>query len=108
MVRISCCALVLVAVALVAGRPVGDAVSQPGPGRSKDLQTRFDSLRVVWGLAPDTASPDWKPLSRDMGLMLRYDERLGLRGRLYVRTDGVWSPVAIDGPEDLHDFVTVR
>jgi len=50
---------------------------------------------------PDTSSPRWKSLSEDVGVWLREDERFGLRGRLYVRVDGVWRPVATDGAGDV-------
>jgi hypothetical protein len=54
---------------------------------------------------PDTNSPNWKELSGDVGVMIRDDERLGFRGRLYVRVDGLWYPVATDGPADVHSTV---
>jgi hypothetical protein len=57
---------------------------------------------------PDTRSPNWKELSGDIGVMIRDDERLGFRGRLYVRVDGVWYPVATDGPADVHPTVPVK
>src|SRR5262249_13335823 len=57
---------------------------------------------------PDTSSPNWKELSADVGVMIRDDERLGLRGRLYVRVAGVWHPVATDGPADVHTTVPVK
>jgi hypothetical protein len=57
---------------------------------------------------PDTSSPNWKELSGDVGVMIRDDGRLGLRGRLYVRVDGVWYPVATDGPADVHTTVPVK
>jgi hypothetical protein len=65
------------------------------------------SSRVV-GPQPDTSSSHWKQLSDDVGVMLRDDDRLGLRGRFYVRTAGVWTPVAIDGPGDTSGVVPVR
>ena len=57
---------------------------------------------------PDTGSPNWKELSGDLGVMIRADERLGFRGRLYVRVDGLWYPVATDGPADVHLTVPVK
>jgi len=50
---------------------------------------------------PDTASPNWKPISDDMGIWVVKSERGGLRGRLYVRAGTSWSPVAIDGAADI-------
>jgi len=64
--------------------------------------------RRVAGPQPNTSSPDWKELSADVGVMIRNDDRLGLRGRLYVRVDGLWYPVATDGPADVRPTVPVR
>jgi len=69
---------------------------------------RIGSLRKVAGPQPDTSSPHWKALSDDVGVMIRDDERLGLRGRLYVRVEGVWLPVGTDGPGDILHTVPVR
>jgi len=57
---------------------------------------------------PDTSSPNWKKLSDDVGVMIRDDERLGLRGRLYVSVEGVWLPVATDGLADVLPLVPVN
>jgi hypothetical protein len=57
---------------------------------------------------PDTSSPNWKQLSQDVGVMIRNDERLGLRGRLYVNVDGSWKAVAIDGPADSRSSIPMR
>jgi hypothetical protein len=57
---------------------------------------------------PNTASPMWKALSEDVGVMLRDDDTLGLRARLYVRVDELWLPVATDGPADALRTVPAR
>jgi hypothetical protein len=57
---------------------------------------------------PDTKSSNWRFLSDDVGMMIRHDERLGLRGRLYVRTGGVWLPVATDTTGDLAGTILVK
>lgn len=69
---------------------------------------RHGQPRRVAGPQPNTSSPDWKELSADVGVMIRDDERLGLRARLYVRVDGVWFPVATDGPADVLRTVPVN
>jgi hypothetical protein len=69
---------------------------------------RHPQLRRAAGPQPDTSSPDWKELSDDVAVMIRDDERLGLRGRLYVRVEGSWYPVATDGPADVHPTVPVK
>ena len=66
---------------------------------------RLAHLRSVAGAQPDTSSPHWNELSDDVGVMIRDDERLGLRGRLYVRVEGVWLPVGTDGPGDVRGTV---
>ena len=69
---------------------------------------RHGQSRGVAGPQPDTSSPNWKALSDDVGVMIRDDERLGLRGRLYVRAGGVWLPVATDGLADVLRAVPVK
>jgi hypothetical protein len=64
--------------------------------------------RSAPGAQPDTSSPHWKSISDDLGVWIREDERLGLRGRLYVRVDGLWWPVATDGPADLSSATPLR
>jgi hypothetical protein len=50
---------------------------------------------------PDTASPNWKPLSPDVGLMVRHDRSGVAQARLYVRTGDDWKAVAVDGFADV-------
>jgi hypothetical protein len=50
---------------------------------------------------PDTSSPDWKPISDDLGIWIGTSDHLGVRGRLFVRRGNVWMPVAIDGAADI-------
>lgn len=57
--------------------------------------------RGAIGAQPDTRSRNWKSLSDDVGILVRDDDRLGLRGRLYVRVDGAWQAVAADGAADI-------
>ena len=52
-------------------------------------------------IQPDTTSPNWKPVSDDLGIWVVKSDRGGLRGRLYVRAGTSWSPVAIDGAADI-------
>ena len=49
------------------------------------------TLRVA-DSEPDTTSPNWKQLSQDVGMLIRRDEGLGLRGRLFVRVNNAWVP----------------
>jgi opacity protein-like surface antigen len=84
-------------------------LNQAGPAAE---QVKGTNNQVVVGQAigmqPDTTSPNWKALSDDVGMMLRDDDRLGLRGRLYVRFKGQWRPVALDGLADMQGLVPVR
>ena len=57
---------------------------------------------------PDTSAPQWKPVSDDLGVWLSTSEHFGLQARLYVRVDGVWVPVAVDGTRELHGVMPVR
>jgi len=57
---------------------------------------------------PDTSSPNWKYLSDDVGMLIRRDERLGLRARLYVLVDGAWSSVAPDDVSDLAGTIPAK
>ena len=66
-------------------------------------------IRIVLpGFGPDTSGPNWKPLSRDVGLELRDDAFYGRRARLFVRVDGRWESVGIDSPSDIAQFVPAR
>jgi hypothetical protein len=87
----ACAALALVAVLLVARGNV--AVAQVPGGNAGPTARALASQ-------PNTSSPNWKLLSDDVGVMIREDETLGLRARLYVQKNGVWLPVATDGPAD--------
>ena len=57
---------------------------------------------------PDATSANWRYLGTDAGVMLRHDDRLGLRGRLYVRVDGGWQAVALDGLGELNGKTLVK
>ena len=57
---------------------------------------------------PVTESPNWRQLSKDLGVLLRQDSKLGTRGTLFVRIDGVWKPVAIDGSDDLAGMIPAQ
>lgn len=60
------------------------------------------------GAQPDTTSSSWRYLSGDVGILLRDDDRLGLRGRLYVRVGDRWWPVATDGPAEYDGDIPAR
>ena len=76
-----------------------------GPRHS---QGRRSGRRALPRRGP-TPAPNWKELSGDVGVMIRDDRATpGFRGRLYVRVDGVWYPVATDGPADVHSTVPVK
>jgi hypothetical protein len=58
---------------------------------------------------PDTTSKHWKRLSKDVGLEIREDAHYTcLRARLFVRDEGRWVAVGIDGPEDIQSLVLAR
>ena len=57
---------------------------------------------------PDTKSPDWRPISDDLGFWIAKSDYVGMRGRLYVRLGESWWPVAIDGAGDIKGVLPVR
>jgi hypothetical protein len=57
---------------------------------------------------PDTSSANWRYLGSDAGVLLRHDDRLGYRGRLYVKVDGAWQPVALDGLGELNQKIPIK
>lgn len=91
----------LATLLLVAGGFPGRPEAQPAPaGPSQRLfLPRF---------GPNTTGPNWKPLSKDVGLELRDDAYYGRRARLFVRVDGVWESVGIDSPSDIALIVPAR
>ena len=97
----------VVATLAVSTGVIRDVGARSG-GRGVVTGDRQERPRRVAGPQPDTSSPDWKSLSTDVGVLIRDDDRLGLRGRLYVRVDDVWLPVATDGAADVHHTIPVK
>ena len=104
--------MALMTVGVGATLALTTAVLSKGAARAGESASvkgeRHGQPRGVVGPQPDTSSRDWKALSADVGVMIRDDDRLGLRGRLYVRVNGVWYPVATDGPADVRPTVPVN
>jgi hypothetical protein len=69
---------------------------------------RHDQPLPAAGSQPDTTASNWRFISGDVGLQLRHDDRLGMRGRLYVRVDNVWQPLAMDGTAELSRIVPIK
>ncbi len=92
-------AVIATGAAFVLGLVV-EAVTPPGASPAAKSVTSL--------LQPDTRSPYWRPLSDDVGVMLRPDDRTALRGRLFARVDGVWRPVPIDGLADIGGVAPVN
>src|SRR5262245_16998788 len=83
-----------VLLAVIAVRADGTASGPTGKsGQVRSIQNAVPQ--------PDTSSPNWKPISDDLGIWIGTSDRLGVRGRLFVRHDGMWMPVAIDGAADI-------
>ena len=64
------------------------------------LQTQHVRLLMQIGVdlsQPDTDSDQWRALAPDLGIWLFPGEFGVVRGRLYIKRDNEWSPVAIDG-----------
>jgi hypothetical protein len=92
------------ALAMMAFALVGHGQSSASPG----AVTSVSEKAQVPVLGPDMSSPNWKLLTEDVGVMIRKDDRLGLRARLYVRVDGTWTPVATDGAADSLGTIPAR
>ncbi len=88
----------LVAVAAV----TTNAQGVPDDQREKLLQ-QIEALkkRMAVGPQPDSDSANWKPISEDMGIWLYKDQFGSLRGRLYVKDDESWLPIALEGLDEL-------
>ncbi|HKQ59488.1 MAG TPA: hypothetical protein VJY35_16610 [Candidatus Eisenbacteria bacterium] len=89
--------------------------SEAQPGSRRIFRDPAEAMRIMDSLGagmlfgqPDTRSPNWKQLSKDAGLMVTQKGRAGLRGQLYVKVDGRWRAVALDGPEGFGGFVLAR
>ncbi len=76
----------VVAAAVVAAMPL--LAERGDPGRTAAV--------AAVGPQPDTGSPDWRYLGDDVGIMLREDAGETMRGRLYVRVDGLWRPLVLE------------
>jgi hypothetical protein len=67
-------------------------------GEQRYLQwERLETRKALAGPQPDTAAPNWRPISEDVGVWLTSGDRNDLRGRLYVRQHGLWWPVGVEG-----------
>ena len=96
--------------ALVACVPIGFAYvvaggAEPAQPVSNSQQRPVASAQVT---QLDTASPNWKPISDDLGIWVVKSDRGGMRGRLYVRAGSAWSPVAVDGEADILGLIPVK
>jgi hypothetical protein len=105
-----------VAIAAIGGGWIRDrdaAAAQSNTTRMFDhAPTQHEIRRLVGELMhaqqPDTTGSNWRLLSRDVAVDLRYDQRIGLRGRLFVRIEGGWYPVSMESPQDLAGLVPAR
>ncbi|MFQ5768596.1 MAG: hypothetical protein ACE5ID_11525, partial [Acidobacteriota bacterium] len=52
-------------------------------------------------LQPDTRSDNWKSLSDDLGIQVFKDGQGVTRGTLFLKTDDLWIPVALEGLTEL-------
>lgn len=99
----------IVAAGLVAASVVlGFAQVNAGSGSPSAPVTAQTKTAANTFPQPDTSSPDWRPISDDLGIWITRSETFGLRGRLYVRLRDSWWPVAVDGAADIHGVIPVR
>lgn len=95
-------------IGVTAAATAGALLAGNGPTNGPQKTAVHERLLPSLGAQPDTTSPNWKSLSDDVGVLLRHDDRLGLRGRLFVRSEGVWWPVALDGAADLTGAIPLK
>jgi hypothetical protein len=77
--------------------------SHPDAGR-EELKQAFEQMKIRQALQPDLDSENWKELAPDLGVWLYRDGFGTLRGRIFVRHDDRWMPVAVEGLEDLGPY----
>ena len=65
-------------------------------GQDDDRQRTRDYVRNQL-----ESSPNWKPLSDDVGLIIYIDQFGVQRGTIYVRAQGAWVRVAVEGPSEI-------
>jgi hypothetical protein len=92
----------------VAAAGIGMAVAMTAGALAYRSATAGETIAAEAGQAPDTSSPRWKAISEDVGILTRDDDRLGLRGRMYVKVNGAWRSVAMDGPADAVTVIPTR
>ena len=82
-----------------------------GPGSAPRGGTPLPQVQILEEPQPDKPdpnSPNWKLLSEDVGLWMWRSEHSGIRhGRLYLRKDDAWVPIAVDGVADLGHVVPI-
>ena len=95
--------LPLVVAAAIAIAALGFSVlaQSDDPRSEAELLKQLAELKALRGISPNTASANWKPISHDVGLMLRQDDSGFVRARLYVLSGDEWEPVALDGYSDI-------
>ena len=87
----------------------GKPPAQPVPQTQEELLRRLaeqeprlpEYLKTLQPLQPDVDSENWKELSADLGVWVYRDGFGVLRGRMFVRHDERWFPIAVEGLEDL-------
>ncbi len=98
--RVAIIAFVLILIAAAGAALVTLAEQQSEEAKQRildDLATRGQ----VMGPQPDTASPNWKQLSDELGVML-YTDQFGVRrATLFVWSTVRWEAVAVDGSNEL-------
>jgi|SRR5262252_6448460 len=76
------------------------------------MPTREEIRRLIGELTgaeqPDTTASNWRRLSKDVGIVTRFDDRLGLRGRLFIRIEGFWYPVSMEATQNPAGIVPAR
>ncbi len=93
--------LMVVGVTVIALFATALAYQSSPPDADMSRKQILEQMRSGMRPQPDTSSENWKALANDAGLMLFTDEYGTQRGTLYVRLEGNWRPVALEGTSEL-------
>jgi len=92
--------LACVAVITMASLAIGQGGQQESvTDREEKVQELLENLRreQMQPYQPDTRADNWFSLGEDVGLEVFTDRNGVRRGRLYVRREATWQPVAVEG-----------
>ena len=89
---------------------LGQAIvsADEGQGKTPTVVSHTFVTADGYPLQPDTAAPNWKSLSDDLGIWIVKSDQFRLQGRLYTRVGARWVPVSVDGSREIYGVMPVR